>query len=220
MSPYVIDNSTWPPGCFVLVYVSFSWWSFLRTLAWHLLLLQYPTRILIAPGKTPCSPPRSPRSPKLATSVRRATSHFPTPKLSTIKQGTAASITTPAADSSPVRNMMRLLDKLPLRTGGSVTEGKRTSPPPTDTEDLLTLRYGCKVVLRGSHGRYIAARQAPCEKWENMSSSHRATSGIESSSTKAKAPDCATTCAAARVPHFLAHVCDLSTLHHIRGNMM
>ncbi len=107
---------------------------------------------------------------------------------------------------------MRLLDKLPLRTGGSATERKRASPPPVDTEDLLTLRYGCKVVLRGSHGRYIAARQAPCEKRENVSS-HHSTSGMESSSTKA--PDCATTFAAVRVPHFIAHVCDLSILHHI-----
>ncbi len=166
----------------------------------------------IASGKTICSPPRSPRSPKLATSIRRATSYMPTPKLSTIKQQGADVIVTPAADSSPVRNMMRLLDKLPLRTGGSATEGKRSSPLPVDTEDLLTLRYGCKVVLRGSHGRYLAARQDPYEKRENVSSDHP-TNGMESSSTKAR--NCVTTVAAVRVHHFIAHVSDLSYITYI-----
>ncbi len=176
-------------------------------------LLHCATYNFISSGKTPHSPPRSPRSPKLATSVRRATSHLPTPKLSTIKQG-AAVITTPSADSSPVRNMMKLLDKLPTRTGGSATEGKKGSPPPADTEDVLTLRYGCKVVLRGNHGRCLAARQAPCEKQENVASHHStAASGMESSSMKS--PHCATTFAPGRVPHFIAHVSNLSILHHI-----
>ncbi len=171
----------------------------------------------IVSGKTICSPPRSPRSPKLATPIRRATSYMPTPKLSTIKQQGADVIATPVADSSPVRNMMRLLDKLPLRTGGSVTEGKRSSPPLVDSEDLLTLRYGCKVVLRGCHGRYLAARQDPYEKRENVSSNHP-TSGMESSSTKARS--CVTTVAAVRVHHFIAHVPDLSYIIYIYHNTM
>ncbi len=107
---------------------------------------------------------------------------------------------------------MRLLDMLPQRIGSSVAEGKRSSPPPADSEDLLTLKYGCKVSLRGCHGRYLAARQDPYEKWESVSSDHP-TSGIESSSTKARSG--VTSVAAARTHHFIAHVSDLSYIIYI-----
>jgi gamma-tubulin complex component 2 len=61
---------------------------------------------------------------------------------------------------SPVRSIMKLLDRLPgsSQEGAPVVAGSDST---ADVEDLITLHYGSKVVLRGLYGRYLAARQVP-----------------------------------------------------------